>query len=322
MNLETQLREKIRSQGKADSTFEAYWNWIKRFLIFAKSKRGYWVHPKDMGKRQVEIFLSDLANQQHVSPNTQNQAFAALCYLYKHVLEKPLEGVAALRAKTPQHERNVIDQSELLRLFKCLRGIPLLVSKMMYGSGFRIGEVGRIRIKDISFERRQIMVRNSKGNKDRIVGFPVSIHEAVRNQIESMRVLWKSDVENDLNGVSLPHQFGKKASRARLEFPWWYLLTSDNYSRCPDSGNLYRHHRDMGHIAREIKQAALSAEIDKRITSHCLRHSFCTHSLESGVSIHVLQKLMGHSDIATTESYLHVTVDGATAAKSPLDMLS
>ena len=321
MNLESQLREKIRSQGKAQSTADVYWGWVKKFILFAKSKRGEWVHPKDMGKHQVEIFLSDLANQRNVSPNTQNQAFSALCYLYKHVLNQPLEEVSALRAKAPQHERNVVDQSELVSLFNCLSGVSLLVAKLMYGSGFRIGEVGRIRIKDISFERRQIMIRNSKGNKDRIVGFPVSIHEAVRKQIESMRTLWKSDLANNLNGVSLPHQYGKKASRARLEFPWWYLLTSDNYSRCPDSGNLYRHHRDMGHIAREIKQAALNAGIDKRITSHCLRHSYCTHSLESGVSIHVLQKLMGHSDLATTESYLHVTVDGSTSAKSPLDVL-
>jgi integron integrase len=321
MKLEQQLREKIRSQGKADSTADAYWYWVERFLRFAKEKRGDWVQPADMGKRQVEIFLSSLANDGDVSANTQNQAFSALCYLYREVVGTPLENVSALRAKRPQTIRDVIDVSEVVRLFAELVGVAKLVAMLMYASSFRIGEVGRLRMKDISFERRQIAIRNSKGEKSRVVGFPDCIHAAVERQIESMRVLWRHDIANGLNGVSLPRAFGRKSPNAHKELAWWYIFAADNYSKCPHSGRLLRHHIDMGHIGRQIKQAAIRAEIPKRVTSHVLRHSFATHSLENGVPVHVVQALMGHDSLETTQGYLHVTKDGATAAKSPLESL-
>lgn len=322
MKLKEQLYRKVRSQGKAESTADAYWGWIERFLRFARDKRGQWVHPSEMGERQVEIWLSHLANDQHVSAATQNQAFSALCYMYRHVLEKPLENVSALRAKAPQTIREVIDESEMVRLFEHLDGIALLTARMMYASSFRIGEVGRIRLKDISFERCQIAVRNSKGEKDRVVGFPAILHDDVRRQVESAKVLWRADKSQGLNGVSLPSAFGRKSPSARLSLAWWYFLPAANYSRCKRTGGYYRHHVHMGHIARQIKQAAELAEIPKRITSHCIRHSFATHSLENGVPIHVVQKLMGHTDIATTESYLHVCKDGVSSAKSPLESLA
>lgn len=321
MRLKDRLVRKIRSQGKAESTAEAYWYWIERFLRYAKQRRGVWVAPEDMGERQVEVFLSSLANAQDVSAGTQNQAFAALCYLYRDVLGRPLEGVSALRAKAPQRVRDVVDQSELVLLFEQLQGVALLSARMMYASSFRIGEIGNIRMKDISFERQQIVVRGGKGKKDRVVKFPKVLHSAVDQQIESMHVLWKHDTADGLGGVSLPYAWGRKSPSSRMDFGWWYLLTSDNYSRCPRTGGWYRHHRDMGHIARQIKTAAQRAGIRKRITSHCLRHSFATHSLENGVPIHVVQKLMGHTDIRTTEGYLHASTAGATAARSPLEDL-
>ena len=321
MRLEERLRRKIRSQGKASSTADAYWYWIERFIHFAREKRGEWVDPVTLGRRQVEIFLSYLANQENVAASTQNQAFAALCYLYREIYEAPLENVAALRAKRPQATRDVVDQSEIVRLFAELRGTAKLSAMLMYASSFRIGEVGRLRIKDISFARKQIVIRNAKGEKSRVVGFPEVLHEAVGRQIESMKVLWRADVAEGLNGVSLPKAFGRKSPGAHLEWAWWYLFAADNYSRCPQSGRLLRHHCDMGHVARQIKQAAIRAEIPKRITSHCLRHSFATHSLENGVPIHIVQALMGHTSIETTEGYLHVTQDGATAAQSPLERL-
>lgn len=321
MKLEEQLRRKVRSQAKADSTADAYWYWTERFLRFAKDKRGQWVDPKEMGKRQVEIFLSHLANNENVSANTQNQAFSALCYLYRHVLVQPLEGVSSLRAKAPQRIRDVLDQSELVALFEGLSGVALLVARMMYASGFRIGEVGRLRIKDLSFERHQIVIHGAKGEKDRLVGFPDSIHDQVRRQIESMEVLWRHDVADGLNGVSLPRAYGRKCPSAHLDFAWWYLFAADSYSKCPASGRLLRHHRDMAHIGRQISYASKRAGIRKKISSHCLRHSFGTHSVESGVPVHFVQKLMGHVDIRTTEGYLHASKDGATAAKSPLESL-
>lgn len=193
MKLEQQLREKIRSQNLADSTADAYWSWVVKFLEFAKEKRGKWVHPSELGEKQIEIFLSHLANNLNVSANTQNQAFSALCYLYRHVIGKPLENVSSLRAKRPDRIREVLDQSEIVELFSTLKGQALLAARMMYASSFRIGEVGEVRIKDISFERKQIAIRGGKGQKDRLVGFPDVLHEAVRRQIESMRVLWKED---------------------------------------------------------------------------------------------------------------------------------
>jgi integron integrase len=321
MKLEQQLRETIRMQNLADSTADAYWFWCEKFLLFAKAKRGQWVHPSELREPQVEIWLKHLANKQNVSANTQNQAFSALCYLYRHVLRAPLENVSAMRAKRPDRVRDVLDQSELVELFAELRGPALLAARMMYASSFRIGEIGHIRIKDISFERRQVVIRGAKGDKDRIVGFPPILHDAVRLQIESMRVLWKCDCAEGRNGVSLPNRFGSKSPSSHREFAWYYLLSSDNESKCPQSGKLYRHHQDMGHIARQIKLAAAKCGFAKRVTSHCLRHSFATHSLENGVPIHVVQKLLGHADIKTTERYLHMSKHGATAAQSPLEVL-
>lgn len=318
MNLKTQIFEKIRSQGKALSTAECYWYWMDRFLQFcAKNKIGKETKAEDA----VTRFLSHLANRENVAANTQNQAFSALCYVYGVVLNRPLKDVQALRAKRPSRVREIVDQSELVQLFSELTGPALLAARMMYASSFRIGEIGKLRIKDLCFERKQIVIHGAKGEKDRIVGFPTILHEPVRRQIESMRVLWESDRAEGLAGVSLPHAWGRKSPSSRMNFAWWYLFTADNYSKCPQSGMMLRHHRDMGHIARQIKEAAERSGCTKRITSHCLRHSFATHSLENGVPIHVLQKLMGHTDLSTTETYLHVTKDGITSAKSPLESL-
>jgi len=321
MSLETELRRMIKVQGKATATADIYWMWCKDFLKFAKSKRGTWVHPSELGERHVEVWLKWLANERRVSANTQNQAFSAICYLYRHVLKRPLDGVSALRAKRPDRVRDVIDQVELVELFEQLSGLPLLAARMMYASSFRIGEIGKLRMKDISFERRQFVIRGAKGFKDRVVSFPYVLHDSVRAQVELMRAQWKHDVDQGLNGVSLPGLFGKKSPSAHKSFAWWYLFASDHYSKDPETGRLLRHHADMGNIARRIKEAAERCGFAKRVTSHCLRHSFATHSIENGVPIHVVQKLMGHTDIKTTERYLHMTKDGVSAAKSPLEQL-
>jgi integron integrase len=318
MDLETKLRRTIRTQGKQESTADCYWYWTERFLKWCK---GLGVGKETQAEVAVTRFLTEMANDQDMAANTQNQAFSALCFLYRHVLDRPLENVSALRAKAPQRVREVADQSEIRAIFDELSGPALLAARMMYGSSFRIGEVGKLRIKDISFQRRQIVIRGAKGEKDRYVGFPEILHAAVQRQIDSMRVLWKADVADGLNGVSLPKAFGRKSSGSHLDFAWYYLMCADHPSRDPVSGRLLRHHRDMAHIARQIKHASQRAGVTKRITSHCLRHSFATHSIEQGVPIHVLQKLMGHADISTTETYLHASKDGITSAKSPLENL-
>lgn len=309
-------------EGKEKDTADCYWRWVVRFLQFAKQKRGDWVDPMDMGRHQVEVFLTHLAVKENVAPSTQNQALAALCYLYNVVLQKPLENVRAMRAKKPQIERQVLDQSEIIQLFDELSGLSLLAAKLMYASSFRIGEVGRIRIKDLSFERNQILVQDSKHGKSRVVGFPDSLHEPVRRQMESMRVLWKHDCADGLNGVSLPYAWGRKSPSSHLSFAWFYLFASDHYSKCPASGRMLRHHVDMGNIGRNISQAAKRAGIPKRITSHCLRHSWVTHSLEGNVPIHIVQALAGHSSMETTAGYAHLRKDGPSATPSPIDALA
>lgn len=322
MKLREQMLRRIRMQGKSDNTHSTYWHWCERFLRFAKARHGKWIHPNQLGNSDVESWLSELANgREWVSANTQHVAMQAVCYLYREVLRRPLEGINALRAKRPQRVRDVLDVSEVAALFSELSGTELLVAQLIYGCGLRIGDVVGLRMKDISFERRQLHIWDGKGRKDRLTQFPEVLHEATRKQIQSMRVLWSKDRDEGLVGVSLPDGWGRKSPSSRMDFAWWYLFASDKYSRCPRSGGLYRHHRDRSHLSRCIKRAARRAGIAKRITSHNLRHSFATHTLEQGGSIKALQTLMGHSDIRTTETYLHVSQDGATGSKSPLESL-
>lgn len=316
--LQIEIEEKIRSQQKEQSTAEAYWGWVKRFLDYCKANH---VGKETKAEVAVERFLSELANKYRVSANTQNQAFSALCYFYGQVKGRPLVGVSALRSKRPDAIRSILNREEMLRLFGSLSGIPLLCARMMYASGFRIGELGNLRIKDIDFERCQIQVCRGKHQKTRVVQFPECLHDHVRRQIDSMRVLFESDKAEGLNGVSLPDAYGRKCSSARMTFGWWYLFTADEYSKCPNTGVLYRHHRDMDNVARRIKEGCENAGITKRVTSHGLRHTFCTHSIESGVPIHFVAQLMGHDSIETLQPYIHASVDGATAAKSPIEML-
>lgn len=322
MKLREQMLARIRATKKSDETFKTYWHWCERFFRFVYDQCGEWKHPKDCGRLEVEAWLSSLANSADwCSANTQNVALQSVCYLYREILHQPLDGVNALRAKSPQRVRDVLAVEEVSALFEELRGVELLAAQLIYAAGLRIGDVVNLRIKDLSFERCQIYVYSGKGAKDRHCQFPAVLHDVVRQQIESMRVLHADDVRQGLNGVSLPDGWGRKSPSSHLDFAWWYLFASDNYSKCPRSGRMLRHHRDRSHISRRIKEATRRAGIAKRITSHNLRHSFATHSAENGVPIHTLQRLLGHTDIRTTETYLHATTDGATSAKSPLERL-
>lgn len=318
MRFEQQIRERIRLQHKSDSTADAYVHWFNRYLSFCQSNK---IGKETKAEIAVEKFLGFLANRERVSANTQNQAFSALCYVYREIFNRPLEDVSALRAKRPDRVRDVCDQSELQLIFNRLTGLNRLACQLMYAAGLRSGELSCIRMKDIDFNRKQIHIWGAKGLKDRVVQFPVVLHEPVRRQMESVKVLWRYDVEEKLNGVSLPNAWGRKSPSSRLEFAWYYLFASDNYSKCPHSGMMYRHHRDSSGYSKALKAAVRECGIPKRITPHCLRHSFASHSLEGGVPIHVLQELMGHTSIETTETYLHVSKNGATAAKSPIESL-
>lgn len=320
MKLKEQMRLKIRAQGKSRQTFKTYWYWCEKFLRYVKKLNGEWRHPSQLGKTDVEDWLSYLANHERVSNQTQNLALQSVCYLYRHLLNSPLESVSAIRSKLPQRERDVLDVSEVHALLAELQGVPLLVSQLIYGCGLRIGDALSLRIKDISFGRCQLHIYDGKGLKDRYTAFPEVLHESVKNQIEYTKRLHARDAKANPNGVSLPNAWRKKSPRSANELRWHYLFCSENLSR-DDYGILCRHHRHASHIAREIKEAANRAGIHKRVTSHVLRHCYATHCNEQGVDIRTLQVLLGHSDIRTTEIYVHCNQHRATSAKSPLESL-
>lgn len=314
--IEKKLRETIKTQGKSRSTADSYWNWWKRYSDFCKLKK---FGKETKAEIAVEKFLTDLANNQHVSANTQNQAFSALCYMYKHVRGRELTGISALRSKRPDRVRDVCDESEVAAICEHLNGIYLLAVRLMYGFGLRISEVLNLRIKDLDFNRKQIHVWDSKGKKDRVAQFSESIHDDVRRQIESVKVLWRADIADGLSGVPLPNAFGKKSPSSHTSLAWYWLFPADHYSRNPDDGKLYRFHRDKSGISKKLKEALQKSGVTKRITSHCMRHTWATSLAESGVPSVVVQKLAGHANLETTETYFHVRKDGITATKSPLE---
>jgi integron integrase len=309
------MRERIRLQGKSRETFKTYWYWCDKYWNFIEQRKpsAGW----ESAEQAATAWLSSL----RVAAKTQDLALQSICYLYREVKNRPLVGVSAVRSKIPQRVRDVLDESEVARLFTELRGVNLMVALLIYAAGLRIGDAISLRVKDLSFERCQVHVYDGKGMKDRHCQFPEVLHEVIRRQLDSSKVLWEWDKENNPNGVSLPGAFDRKSPRAANEWKWYYLFPSDHLSR-DDEGRLKRHHRDASNVSREIKAASERAGIDKRITSHNLRHSYATHSIEHGVPIHTLQMLLGHTDIRTTEGYLHASKEGATAAKSPISALA
>lgn len=320
MKLKEQLFRKIKTQGKSPKTAETYWNYCEEYLLWLKRKNGDWVHPSKAGRCEIEDWLTYLANTKHISKNSQNTALQAVLYLYRELLGVSIQNVSAMRAKRPVHTREVMSVEDVAKLFENLSGVNLLAAQLMYGAGLRISDVASIRLKDISFERSQLSIKEGKGDKWRFTAFPSIIHAAVQRQIESVKVIWKHDQQNNPNGVSLPDAYRNKAPNAARELRWYWLFPGENLSRGHE-GVLCRHHRHQDHIAATIKAAADKAGIITRVTSHVLRHSYATHAHEQGVPVRTLMQLLGHESIETTEIYLHADKNGATAALSPLTYL-
>lgn len=319
--MELALVRRMKEHGRKRSTIDAYCNWYYRYMLWLKNKYGNWTDPRNVAEADFEQWLTALACDRTVSPKTQNQAFSAICYLYTNLLKKPLVNVSALRAKDHSIERTILDQPEIVLLFERLRGVAKLTAMIMYACGLRIGELALLRMKDFDFNRKQLTVQCAKGGKSRRVPLPVSLQPMIERQMNSMRVLWNADREDNLNGVSLPFAYGRKSPSSHLDFAWYYLLCADDYSPCPDTGVLYRHSRDMQHIGKEITKGFRKTGVPKKFTPHVLRHSFATHLLEAGTPIHYVQELLGHVSLETTMGYLHCCKDRATAVKSPIDFL-
>jgi len=309
------VRRVLRVKHYSLRTEQVYVGWIRRFIL-ANGKR----HPRDMGAAEVEAFLSQLAVQSKVAASTQNQALSALLFLYREVLgiELPwLDGVT--RAKRPARVPTVLSCDEVVQLLAHMDGRPWLLASLLYGSGLRLMEALRLRVKDLDFSRHEITVRDGKGGKDRRTMLPRTLVEPLRREVERARQLHDADLRAGFGAVWLPHALARKYPAAPREFGWQYVFPSAHRSCDPRDGQERRHHFDDGMLARALKKACREASIVKPVSAHTLRHSFATHLLESGSDIRTVQELLGHKDVKTTQIYTHVLNRGGHGVTSPLD---
>lgn len=309
------MRGRMRRLGLSLRTEEVYVGWVRRFIL-ANAKR----HPRNMGAREVERFLTRLATQGHVSASTQNQALSALLFLYREVLQQELPWMDNVRrAKRPKRLPVVLSRDEVARLLGEMEGTTWLMASLLYGAGLRLMECVRLRVKDVDFVRREITVRQGKGGKDRRTMLPAMAVEALQGQMAEARRVHERDLDAGFGAVWLPDALARKYPAAPREWGWQYVFPASARSVDPRSGATHRHHLDETVLQRAVKRAARAAGIAKPATCHTLRHSFATHLLEAGHDIRTIQELLGHKDVATTQIYTHVLNRGGHGVPSPLD---
>ncbi len=312
-----QFRQVMRYYHYGLRTEEAYWRWIKGF-IFYHNKR----HPKEMGKEEIEAYLTYLAVNQNVAVSTQNQAFNALLFLYKKVLLIDLpDDISAVRSKKPVRLPVVMSKEETQHLLSLMHGETLLMARLMYGGGLRLIELLRLRVQDIDFSNGYLMIRAGKGNKDRATLLAHSVVNDLTEHLKKIRMLFDQDVKNGHANVWLPGALAKKYPKAPASWEWQYVFPSKSLSSDPRTKEIRRHHVNQSNLQKAVKRAKEAANINKKVTTHTFRHSFATHLLEAGTNIRVVQKLLGHADVKTTEIYTHVLQQNLQAVNSPLDML-
>ena len=309
-----QLASAIRVRNYSLRTEQAYAMWIKQYIHFHKL-----THPKEMGEEEITQFLNHLSVDRGVAPNTQNQALNALKFLYRNVLDIPLEDIGGVvRAKKKQKLPIVLSHSEIRSIFRELEPPYWLLAGLMYGSGLRLMESVRLRVKDLDFNYRAIMVRNGKGGKDRVVTLPDELIPPLKIQIEQTRLLHQKDLADGYGRVELPYALKRKWPNAPTDFQWQFLSPSWSRSTNPRTGEVGRHHVHEQSMQRKFKASVASSDIQKQATCHSLRHSFATHLLERGADIRTVQEQLGHSDVRTTQIYTHVLKRGGRAVRSPL----
>jgi integron integrase len=310
-----EVRRQLRLKHYSLRTEQAYVGWIRRFIVASERR-----HPREMGGAEVEAFLSRLAVEGNVAAGTQNQALSALLFLYRVVLGIELPWMESIvRAKRPRRVPTVLSRDEVQRLLASMDGRPWLVASLLYGTGMRLMECLRLRVKDVDFARNEITVRDGKGGEDRHVPLPQRLREALTAQIERVRLIHQQDLVDGHGAVWLPHALARKYPSASRESGWQYVFPSSRLSRDPRGGEWRRHHLDEGILQRAVRSARLKAGIVKPATCHTLRHSFATHLLEAGHDIRTIQELLGHKDVATTQIYTHVLNRGGHGVLSPLD---
>jgi len=313
-----QMRDHIRALHYSIRTEEAYLNWVKRFILFHHKR-----HPAQMGSAEINQFLTSLAVQKNVAPSTQNQALSAILFLYKHVLNDHLDQVENfIRAKKNPKLPVVLTKDEVAALFKHLNYPFDLICALLYGSGMRLMEGLRLRIKDIDSKYQQITVRDGKGAKDRQTVLPASLNNILKTHIKRVQTLHQIDLQRGFGEVYLPYALQKKYPEAATEPGWQYLFPSKFISKDPRSGKFRRHHMSPSLVQKALRQALKKTDIVKQVGCHTLRHSFATHMLEDGYDIRTVQELLGHKDVRTTMIYTHVLNKGGLAVISPADKIA
>lgn len=310
-----QVRNVIRRKHYSIRTEEVYVDWIRRFILFHDKR-----HPKEMGAPEIEAFLTHLAVNQNVAASTQNQAFSAILFLYKDVLGKEFTApIDIFWSKKPKRLPTVLSKTETQTVINLLNHPYKLLAQFFYGSGLRLTEGIRLRIKDVDFSRKEILIRDGKGSKDRITMLPDSLIAPIQNHLQWVKKQHIKYRSKGLGTVYLPNALERKFPNASTEWIWQWVFPASRTSVDPRSGVTRRHHISSSSVQKAVREAATQSRIPKRITPHTLRHSFATHLLEDGYDIRTVQELLGHKDVKTTMIYTHVLNRGPLAVKSPLD---
>ena len=310
-----EVRHQLRTLHYSYRTEQQYLGWIRRFILFSGRR-----HPATLGAAEIEAYLSHLATDRNVSASTQNQALSAILFLYQKVLKLELPWLDGItRARRSRYLPTVLTQAEVRAVLAKLDGRVWLIVSVLYGGGLRISEALRLRVKDLNFEYRQVVVRDGKGGKDRVTILPDRLVAPLQEHLVRVRTLHELAIAKGYGGVDLPDALARKYPNAQFEWGWQYVFPADQPSRDPRTGAWRRHHLYDDTVQRHVKTAARAAGIDRPVSCHAFRHSFATHLLERGYDIRTVQELLGHADVKTTQIYTHVMRKGANAVQSPLD---
>jgi integron integrase len=314
--LREQVHEVMRFKQFSLRTEETYWNWIRQFIFFHNKR-----HPREMGKAEIEAFLTHLAARRNVAVSTQNQALNALVFLYREVLHQPFDELGPVeRPRRLPRLPVVLSRAEVDRLFDAMEGTTRLIAQLLYGTGLRLMEGLRLRVKDLDFERGQVAVHDGKGRKDRVTMLPEKLKPDLQQHLKRVHSLHRRDLAEGLGRVWLPGALRVKYPNADREWAWQWVFPSKLRSVDPETRREGRHHVNEMSVQRMVKQAGRLAGINKLVTPHALRHSFATHVLEAGYDIRTLQDLLGHKDVTTTQIYTHVMQKPGLGVRSPLDV--
>lgn len=311
-----QYRDAIRLKHYSSRTEKTYVFWVREYILFHNKR-----HPKEMGIPEMNQFLSHLVSDKKVSASTQNQALSAILFLYRHVLHIELDS-SLLPEFRPHHAKTVptvLAKEEVKRVMHNMSGVYKLIAQIMYGGGLRVMETMCLRVKDIDFANHQIIVRDGKGDNDRVTILPDSVIQPLHLHLKQVKLIHEKDLADGFGAVYLPFALERKYPNASKEWIWQYVFPASSLFEEAETGITRRHHLHETAVQKAVKEAALRAKINKHVTPHTFRHSFATHLLQSGYDIRTVQELLGHKDVKTTMIYTHVLQRGGLAVKSPLD---